>query len=149
MKYPISLIFLSITSLFLIFLLIKAISKYKFCTLCASVALTWISLLILFWLNKFSNPVLVALLIGNSVVGIYYLAEKKISEKFHIFRLPFFLTLLLIGYSLVFKANTKDLFLTLILIASLWIIFGFIYFNRNNPKLKSIIESIINCCKNW
>ncbi len=149
MKDPLFLIFAGITFLFLIFLFFKAIGKYKFCVLCSSVALTWITLLILLWLKQFDNPTLVALLIGNSVVGIYYLTEKKISEKFYIFRLPFFLTLLFIGYLLIFPVAVKSLFLTMAFLIFLWSVFAFLYFYSHNPKLKSIISNIINCCKNW
>ncbi|MBI5753949.1 hypothetical protein HZA40_02285 [Candidatus Peregrinibacteria bacterium] len=149
MKDPIFIIFGAITVAFIVLLFLKVISKSKLCVLCASIGLTWISLLILFWLNLFNNPLLIALLIGNSVVGVYYLVEKKTPERLHIFRLPFFLTLLFMGYFLVSTSTIGEFIPTLGLLALLWLIFGFLYSYSHNSKLKSAVSYVINCCKNW
>lgn len=149
MNDPLLLIFAAITGLFLVLLIVKTFVKLKFCVLCASISLTWITLLILYWLNLFEDFVLIALLVGNSIVGIYYLVERKTAEKFHIFRLPFFLSLIFVGYILIFTPVIGRLIPTVILLVSLWLIFGFLFLYGHNPKLKSAVSYIINCCKNW
>ena len=149
MKDSLLLIWASITTLFFIMLIIKAITKWQFCALCASISLTWLTLLGLYWAKTFNDPILIALLIGNSVVGVYYLVEKKIAVKYHVFRLPFFLTLLLIGYALITQIQLERLLPSALLTAFLWAPFAFLYTYRNNSKFKTTISAIINCCKNW
>lgn len=149
MNDPLFLIFSAIIALFLVFLIVKKFVKLKFCVLCASISLTWVTLLILYWLNLFEDFVLIALFIGNSIVGIYYLVERKTAEKFHIFRLPFFLTLIFIGYLLLSGFDIYRLIPTVGLLVFLWLIFGFLFLYGHNPKLKSAVSYIINCCKNW
>ena len=61
---------------FFLLLGIKSLFKKKLeklCVICASVSLTWIFLLILYFLGKFEDLVVIALLMGGSVVGLYYL----------------------------------------------------------------------------
>ncbi|PIZ76056.1 hypothetical protein COY05_02645 [Candidatus Peregrinibacteria bacterium CG_4_10_14_0_2_um_filter_38_24] len=149
MNDSVFLIFGSITILFLLFIIFRAFLKIRVCALCASVGLTWVALLTLYRLNLFNNPLLIALLIGNSVVGLYYLVEKKISEKFHVFRLPFFLTLLLVGYSLIGIFDFAEIASSIVLVLGLWGVFGLMYFYRNNSRFKSSVSHIIDCCKNW
>jgi len=149
MKDQLLIIWISITALFFIMLIIKTITKWRFCALCASISVTWLTLLGLYWAKAFNDPLLIALLIGNSVVGIYYLVEKKITEKYHVFRLPFFLTLLLIGYALITQIQLARLLPSALLTAFLWAFFILLYIYRNNSKFKTTISAIINCCKNW
>lgn len=144
---PILIIFFSITALFILLLIVKAITKQKFCVLCASVSLTWVTLLILYWLNRFNEPLLIAVLMGGSVVGIYYLVEKKTKEKLHIFRLPFFLTLVFVVYLLI--GFTDQIFLSVIFFILLWLIFILIYFYRNHSTIRRLADRIIACCKDW
>lgn len=143
------MIFAAIAALFILLLIFKSVSKWKFCVLCASAGITWLALLILYWNGAFNNPVILALLIGNSVVGIYYLVEKKTAEKLHIFRLPFFLTLLLAGYELVAGAAFSQLLAPLLLLAFLWFISGILFIYRDRPSLKKAVASLLECCKNW
>jgi len=77
------------------------------------------------------------------------LVEKKISEKFHVFRLPFFLTLLLVGYSLIGIFDFAEIASSIVLVLGLWGVFGLMYFYRNNSRFKSSVSHIIDCCKNW
>lgn len=151
MKDTLFLIFSSVIVLFILLLIIKAFLKTKFCVLCLSVGLTWLASLILYKFDLFDNPILTAMLIGNSIVGVYYLVEKGIGERFYVFRLPFFLTLLFAGYFLMtaFDFVGAQFFVTTMLLIFLWLLCGFLYFYRRNAKLKSVVSYIINCCKNW
>lgn len=140
---------------FVLFLIIKSISKRKFCVLCASVSCTWLVLLVLLWLGKFNDRLLIALLMGGSIVGILYLlekkiAEKKVPEKYLLFRLPLYLTMVSLGY-LVLRA-ARPSFIVIITLLMLWLLFMLIFFYQHNPKLHSVAsvaEKLIACCKNW
>src|SRR3989344_3178232 len=94
-------VILMITVLFFFLLLIKGIFKKwfkkEFCVICAAVSLTWITLLILSWLEIFNDKTIIALLMGMSILGIFYLVENKVKERLTLFRLPFLLSLILIG----------------------------------------------------
>jgi len=147
---------------FILFLILKELLpkmiKKKFCVICASVFTTWVILLILFWLGIFTNKTIIALLIGQSILGIFYLAEKKADEKLKLFRLPFLLTLIFSAYLLLEKS---DFILTIIsMLLILWAFFLLLYFyksrrNDNEKKdnkqslINSFIKKIIECCKNW
>lgn len=135
-----------ITALFFILLILKNIFKWKkFCALCVSVSLTWIVLLILYFLKLFSNKIILAILMGHTSLGLFYLWEKKAGEKFKIFRLPLLLTFIFIIYSLLenFEFNS------LLLILGLWIVFFLIYLFRNNRRFNKLTKKLIECCKKW
>ena len=139
-----------IVSLFIIFLILKQLLKGKikeeFCVLCVSVSVTWILLLVLFWLGKFEDKILIALLMGQSTLGVFYLLDHKINDNLKIFRLPFLLTLIVAAYSLI--NNLKSLIYVIIL-AFLWALFGIIYLYRSNVKVNGLVKRLIECCKNF
>jgi len=140
---------LAITTLFFIMLLVKESfdrKNKKFCAICSAVVLTWIALLILNWIGKFDNKILIALLIGESILGVYYFAESKVKEELKIFRLPFLLTLIIFGYSLL---TFENLFKEFIFLAGLWIVFWLFYNYRANKNIKVFVNKIIECCKKW
>ena len=94
--------------LFFILLVIKNFFKEhreRFCVICVTVSLTWVVLLVLFWLKLFEDKIIIALLMGQSILGVYYILEGQVKEELKIFRLPFLLTLIIIGYLLLTIAN--------------------------------------------
>ena len=141
-------IFLLITSLFFIFLIIKSIiKKNKFCVICASVFISWIFLLILYWKGKFLDKTILAVLIGETTLGIFYLAEAKARDELKIFTLPFLLTLILIGYTLIEGFNySLDILYFLIM---MWILFFIIYSFKDKGRLGKIAKKLVECCKRW
>lgn len=76
---------LSITVLFFIFVLIKdsiyKITKINICAICAAVSITWISLIIMKLLGYIIDNVIIAILMGQSIVGIMYYLDKKMKNK--------------------------------------------------------------------
>ena len=129
--------------LFFLFLAIKSLIKKDFCVICASISLTWIILLILYSANFFDNVLIISLLIGMSVTGVYYLAERKIgkiNKKLKMFRLPFILTLIIIAYHILTLENIINSFL---ITGGLWIFFFLMYFYNNTKFTKKLLE----CCK--
>ena len=140
----------SIAVLFVALLIFKdAImkNKLKFCVICVAVSLTWITLLVLFFLKKFTDTTLIALLMGQSILGIYYLLEKRVKEDLKIFRLPFLLSAIVVGYS--FFDIAGDIIKIIVFLSLLWIFFIFIYAYRSRPKLNKFVKKIIACCKDW
>ena len=143
-------IFIGIIVLFFIFLIAKGFSKKfkdKFCAICAAVSVTWICLLVLYWLGIFENKVIIALLMGQSILGVYYIAEKKAKQELQVFRLPFLLTLIAFGYSLLTVPG--DLIMVILLLLALWTFFIFLYLYRNNKNMRSFVKKIVECCKKW
>lgn len=136
------IILIGITVLFFLLLALKNIFKMKkVCVICLSIALTWIFLLALFWSGKFHDKTIMALLIGQTIVGVYYILERKVNRPLLIFRLPFLLTAIFIAYSIL----EIFIFNALIFIFVLWILFFIVYLFKNNEFANKLIE----CCKKW
>lgn len=138
----------AITAIFVAVLVLKKLTNSPICAICAGVSLTWITLLISYWLDWFAvNPILIAVLMGQSVVGLYYLLERKLKERWHVFRLPFLLSGTLTVYLLL--GYTNGLLAAVIFVATLWLLTGMLFLSHENPRLRKITESLIACCKNW
>ena len=136
-----------ILGFFLVLLLVQFISKKRFCALCGAVFFTWILLLGIYYVGMFKDVIIIALLIGQSTLGIFYFFEKKVAEPLTLFRLPFLVTLLIAAYTMLirsFPANELLLFG-----GGLWLLFGGLYFYRQVPALRQLAQKVIACCKNW
>ncbi len=138
---------LLITGLFGTLLLIKSITGWKFCVICTSVGITWIGLLLAYWLGRFEQPLIIAVLMGQSIVGAYYFLERKIDEYWHVFRLPFLLTATLAA--LVMLGMHVDVPAALSLLGILWVALSLLLLYRQNPKTKAVVDRIIACCRDW
>ena len=145
------LILVSITVLFFFLLAVKELFgkrlKEKFCVICTAVTLTWVSLLVLYYLGLFDNLIIIALLLGQSSLGVFYLTEKKVKSDLKIFRLPFLLTLIIFAYLLLVLPEKLPWIFGLL--ASVWLVFGFVYIFRRNENLKSFAKKMVECCRNW
>ena len=138
----ITLIFAGITLLFFVILVLKNIFNLrKACAICLAVTLTWVVLLILYFLNIFNDKIIIAILIGHTSLGIFYLWEKKVKERTKLFRLPYLLTSILIIYHILNGFVISSLYFIL----GLWALFFIIYLFKNNKLAKKIIE----CCRRW
>lgn len=144
---PILFTLFSISILFIFILLIRKLTKWKPCAICASVSLTWIGLLVLYWLGKFNEPVLIAVLMGQTALGVYYLLEKKVKEEWLIFRLPFLLTEIFIVFLLL--GEVDDPLYVIGYLSAIWILFTIINICKSNKKINKIFKHLIACCKNW
>lgn len=144
---PLANVLLAITGLFVFFLVVKEASRRSWCVLCASIAATWIAALILFWKGLFQNTFLLGLLMGQSITGIYYLADRwKGNTAAGIFRLPFVLTLIVLFADLVKGTEVSS---ALPIVGAVWLLMLLIFVLRKNEGLKHVAERIIQCCKNW
>ncbi len=149
MTNPILIILLMIIALFIVLLLIKRILSIKFCVICTSVSITWITLLVLYSLGKFPHPIFIAVLMGQSVVGIYYLLEKRLKEKYHVFRLPFLLSVTAVAYALLQTVKFDELSSIILVLFVLWLISTILYMYRNDKRISKIFKQVIACCRDW
>lgn len=140
-------VFSAITLLFYASVAIK--DKYRWakaCAICLAVSVTWIGLLIARWAGWFENDVLIALLMGESVVGGYYLFDRSVQEKWLIFRLPVLLSLSYLAYAGV---SLQWHVPVLGLVLAIWLIHWFLYAYRNTVGMKKRIDKLIACCSRW
>lgn len=142
-------IFLGMILLFFTLLLVKNALKFhkkEFCVICATVSLTWIILLLLLRFGSFDNKVIIALLMGQSITGIFYFLEHKFKDKISLFRLPILLTLTFFGYSLI---ERHDFVNVTYLLSVLWTAFAFLHASKKNRNFENFVKKIIECCKRW
>ena len=142
---------LTIAVLFFVLLVSKEFlsrnKKQKFCVICIAVTITWIFLLVLYWTNIFENKIIIAILMGQTSLGIFYLLEKKVKNEFKLFRLPFLLTLIFLIY-LILEGFGQGINTPLFLIA-LWIFFFLIYLFKAKSGMRAFFKKIVECCKKW
>ena len=142
----ITIILTGISALFFMLLALKNLFNIKkICVICASVSLTWIVLLTFYLLKIFTDKTIIAILMGQTSLALFYIWEKKVKNKVRLFRLPFLLSLIFIIYSILERFS----FNSLIFITALWALFLVVYFFRTNKKFKTLSAKIIECCKKW
>ncbi len=143
-------IFSGIIALFFVLLAAKELffaKKIRLCLICASVSLTWLTLLVLYRRGVFGDAVLLGMLMGQSVVGIFYLLEKKVREDLHLFKVPFLLTLTFAAYSVI--VFPEDFMKAAILLGALWAAMLLLFFGRKHKGVSSLARKILECCKRW
>ena len=137
-------IFLAISLIFIASLIIKNLVNKAFCSLCVAVASVWLVLLFLYKTDRFSDGILLALLVGQSITGIFYLAYRKLPKSLRIFSLPFFLSLTAVFYMLISADIQLAVF---ILLAVLWLAAWIIFTYRNDPAKKAVAKILAKCCE--
>lgn len=140
-----TLILIIIIGLFATILLIKHSLSLKVCVLCGSIFLTWAGLLVLYKLGKFQDVVLLSLLMGQSITGIYYLVNKRIKASLRIFTLPFFLSLTTFFYLVI--SGSQNIMPPLLILLGLWITAYLLFAWRNDPGKRNITKAVMNCCE--
>ena len=140
-------VFLFVTIFFFFLLFLKSLLKKEYCVICTSFSLTWIFLIFLYWFGYFDDLILLAILIGMTILGIYYTFEEKVGKPLLVFRLPFLLSLVTLFYSLL--SFSYSLFPVFLLLAILWAMFVIVFFYQNNMALKDFTHRLIECCKRW
>jgi hypothetical protein len=139
-------VLIGIIIVFAVFLALRSIFSFKVCALCASAFSVWVVLLFLFYSGNLVDPILIGILMGGSVVGMMYMLEQKLSEKYQIFKLPFFLTFVSAAYFVLERSVSYSAVLILLL---LWVLLSGLYAARNTAELTTLGKKIIECCKNW
>mgnify|MGYP003394444353 CR=1 FL=1 len=142
-----SIFILATTAIFLLALLVQNFTRLKFCAICVTVSLTWLTLLIAWLLGFFIDPLLIGILMGESVIGLYYLIEKKTEVIWQIFRWPYIITMTSAVYLIV--GTRSSVWLSLILLLLVWFVWIAIFVLRKYPAIKKITEKLIACCRDW
>lgn len=132
--------------LFVALMILKQFSDLRFCVICASFSLTWVLLGLLYIAGLFDSLILVALMAGMTIHGIYEISEKKVKERFLVFRLPALLSVL---GSFYFVFTWSFRFEAKLLIAATWIPFLILFLYRDNGKFSSWADEVIQCCRDW
>ena len=133
---------IAITALFFLFLIIRNIFNSKnMCAICASVFLTWIVLLSLYFSNIFPDKTIIAILMGQTSLGLFYLFY----EKLNIFKIPFLLTLITLVYFVLEKFSLDSIYF----LTALWAFFFIIYLFKSNKKINVFANKMIERCKKW
>ena len=135
---------LAIIVVFVLLLFAKKLAGIKFCVLCVSVGLTWIGIFILVKLSRFQDLTLLALLLGESVTGIFYFTQRRVARALRIFTLPFFLSLTVLAYYLVNPLTS--IFVILILLFGLWVVAWIVFIYRNDPGKRPLADNVMDCC---
>ena len=90
-------ILISILVLYLFFALTKDLIKRNFrisiCAVCIAVSLTWLILLILYFAKLFDDKIIIAILMGQSIVGIMYAFDERFKKNKSIAALKIFIIL--------------------------------------------------------
>lgn len=142
MMEPLFLVLVGITGLFFLFLIVKNVLKSKeMCVICASVSFMWIALLGAYFYEIFENEILIAILMGGSAVGLFYMLNEKLS----VFKLPFVLTLFSVIYFVFEGIEINAVYFLL----GLWVLFGLAYLFRENKNFNGFVNKIVECCRNW
>lgn len=136
---------MGITALFFLFLGIKEIFskkiKSRFCVICISISVTWIVLLILYFNNLFFDKTILAILMGQTSLGLFYFFY----EKMDIFKLPFLLALIATIYFVLEKFSIKAIYFLVVL----WIFLLAIHLFKKNKNFRTFANKLVGCCKKW
>lgn len=136
-------VFAAMTLLFALALGARRLTRWDLCALCLSVSLTWIGLLILHKTEIFTDTALLAILMGQSVTGVFYMLRDRVPRVLRIFTLPFFLSLTAVSYILI----TSDFIISsLMFLAVMWIGAWIIFASRNDPGTQPLATAVIECC---
>lgn len=136
----------SIVGVFILILFLQRYLPWRTCAICIAVSLTWIVSLGLFHLGYLESQLLIALLMGQSILGVYYLVESRVKDHYLTLRVPFLLTATYLGYiGLTLELNLYIVLLLLIL----WAIGGSILAFRHQPRFRATAQKLIDCCRNW
>jgi len=138
----------ALTILFVFYIVLRFALKLKVCALCAAVSTTWLGLLVMKLSGFDVDPLIISILMGGSAVGIMYLLEKKMPEKYGILKFPFLLTLFAFTY--IILTDFKEGPLIYLIILSLWIVFLTVFLTTGKIGVfKNIGKKLVECCKNW
>lgn len=139
-------VFVGIAALFYLTTGLKSSLNLKVCSICLAVSASWIVLLVLRALGLIEADLLIALLMGESVVGGYYLFERKAKSEWLVFRLPLLLSLSYGAFSVV----AGELFIQAgIVVLGIWLLHATLFYYRHHPNLKDKIDKLVACCSRW
>lgn len=135
-----------VTLLFVALLFIKRATTLRFCALCTAVSGTWIGLLGLYYSGYYDNETVIALFLGQTIVGTMYLGERNLPDRYSVFTLPYLLTGTVIGY-LLLDPGASVYAGGLVLLT--WLLAVFLFAYREHERVAVVFDEIIACCRDW
>ncbi len=131
---------------------IRKLLKINLCAICAAVSSTWITLLIIYYRGFEIDPVIPAILMGQSVTGLMYLYERKVKErgmnKLLAFRIFIIIGGALFMYALVSKGASAEAYLAAAVIAASAILLAALLFisGKFGRQLGAVVKKLEECC---
>jgi len=111
----------------------------EICAMCLAVSVTWMGLLFFYWAGYFHDVVLIALLVGQSIIGlVYYLRSRH--KWFAQYQMPVLLTLFVMAYFVLTHMMQWSVIWLLIVVWALFIL---------ATQNKGVLKRIKDCCKEW
>lgn len=143
------ILILSTTAIFLAAVYVRSLGlgRLRFCAVCVTVSLTWLSLLVARLLGYAVNQTLMGILMGESVIGLYYLIEKRAPVAWQIFRWPYIITMTVVVCLVAGVRSGAGL--AVVLLIAMWTIWGAAFAWREYPFIKKITQQLIACCRDW
>lgn len=141
---PIAIV--SIIVLYAIGLIVHAITRWRFCALCVGVSLTWLWLLVARLFGLVDDALLIGILMGGSAVGLMYLLERRLPERFSLFRLPYLVSMVILVYAVLGGQLRGSALAALVL---LWMAALGVYLSRMNGRVARVVQKIVACCRDW
>ncbi len=155
---PIIIVTISILVITFLAWLVNKLLPFKICPICAGVSGTWFLLLagiLLGWLSVANYYLLIAVLMGGTVVGIAYQGEKRLNIEPENF-LKFKTAVIVPGFVLVYFALANIGWLALVIEAAVLAAVMYLYFVRPNlrerppvqdkRKIAELEDKMKNCC---
>lgn len=140
------LVVVAIVLLFVGVLALKAAVGVRLCALCTAVAGTWIGLLSLYHAGHYGNETVVALLMGQSVVGLVYALRDRVPERYEVFALPSLLAGTVLGYALLVLEPPVS---AAGVVTATWVLAGMLYAYREDERVETAFEQVVACCRDW
>lgn len=94
--------------------------------------------------NHYHDSLLLSLLMGQSITGLYYFARQRLPKILRIFTLPYFLTATAGLYMLL---KSQIILSAFVLLLGLWTIAWVIFTYRNDPAKNSVVKAAMECCE--
>lgn len=135
-----------LTLTFLGLLIVKSTVGVRLCALCGAVSGTWLVLLGLSYAGQYVNETVIALLLGQSIVGVLYVLRTRLPAQYEVYSFPFVLGGTVLGY----VAVTGELLVEAsILTAGVWLAAGLLFTYRENDRVATVFDEVVACCRDW
>lgn len=134
-------------------------SSFKVCPICAGVSLTWLWLLaglfLVGWFGFPSDPLIIAILMGGSVVGLAYAFDKKNltgdKKKYELFWNLIFIPTGFAAVYYLLNFKWKNFFLADLIMLSTYLYFLHLARRQKsndkvNPAIKELEDKLKDCC---
>ncbi len=131
---------------------VKKLLKIDICAICAAVSSTWIALLALYYAGYRIDPLMPAILMGQSVTGLMYLYERRVRKlgfKWPLaFRIFFPVAGTLLVYAAVSRAMTTEVYASAVVVAAAAVILALaiVVFGKFNKQVMAVIRKLEECC---